>query len=597
MIPEDVIARVRESTDLVELVREHVPALKKAGRNYQARCPFHQERTPSFSVNRDMGVFKCFGCGVGGDAFKFVMLTEGLSYPEAIRKLASRVSIMIEEARPEMVTAESRERQGLYQVMEEAATFYHRHLMESAEAKPVREYLRRRGLSDETLVQFQIGFAPSSGRALKEAAQRKGWSGEILEKSGLLRRKESGNTTFDHFWNRIMFPIWDAQGRIIAFGGRAQGDALPKYINSPETPIYSKSRHLYGLFQGIPTLRKSRHAVILEGYMDVAVCHQYGFTLAAATLGTALTPEHVRLLRRYAETVTLLFDPDSAGAQATLRGGELLVAEGFAVRVVTLPDELDADELLVRDGREKLDECLAASISFLEYCLAAALKKHSASTPEGKLAVSKEVLPLIQKVRDPLLQDEYLTRLADAVGVDRAAMGRQLKVLKTRPEREDAALKVTAEKPSVLQSLEEEILLLALLYPSIDVANALDGFTWRDPRCEKAWDVLGTQVAQGALHLAEALSQLSPDLQDWLTPLAMEERTYRDPGEMLQRFIESWQRQGEALELNRLRMEVNSMIEGRIPMDAAKVEVFKDLSRRLKGSPKEASIHGTSGTP
>src|SRR5258708_2555081 len=185
MIPDDVIARVRESTDLVELVREHVPALKKTGRNYQARCPFHQERTPSFSVNRDMGVFKCFGCGVGGDAFKFVMLTESLTYPEAIRKLAARVGITIEEQRSETVSAEAKESQTLYQLLEEAAKFYYRHFLESTEAKPVRDYLEKRGLNRETIVQFQVGFAPASGSALREAAQRKGWSSDILEKAGL----------------------------------------------------------------------------------------------------------------------------------------------------------------------------------------------------------------------------------------------------------------------------------------------------------------------------------------------------------------------------------------------------------------------------
>ncbi len=572
MIPDDVIARVRESTDLVELVREHVPALKKTGRNYQARCPFHQERTPSFSVNRDMGVFKCFGCGVGGDAFKFVMLTEGMTYPEAIRKLAARVNITIEEARPEQVTAESREREALYRLMEEA------------------------GVSAETLVAFQIGFAPASGTALRDAAQRKGWSSEVLEKAGLLRRKESSQTTYDHFWNRIIFPIWDSQGRIIAFGGRALGNAMPKYINSPETPIYSKSRHLYGLFQGIPTLRKSRQAVILEGYMDVAVCHQYGFTMTAATLGTALTSEHIRLLRRYADTVTLLFDPDAAGAQATLRGGELLVAEGFNVRVVTLPDELDPDEILVRDGKEKLESCLAASISFLDYSLSQALKRHTKTTPEGKLAIAKDVLPLIQKVRDPLLQDEYLGRLAEAVDVDRSALGRQLRVMKTRPEREKTgdAKAASFEKRSLLHSLEEEMLLLALLYPSAAVAEQLAAWPWQDERCGQAWRVLGTDVSNGTLHLADALSKLSEDFQDWLTPLAMEQRTYRDPLDMLQRFIESWKRHAETEELNRLGTEINSMLEGRIPMDGAKIEIFKDLSRRLKGSQKdmEATIHG-----
>jgi DNA primase len=595
MIPDDVIARVRESTDLAELVREHVPALKKAGRNFQARCPFHQERTPSFSVNPEMGVFKCFGCGVGGDAFKFLMLTEGLTYPEAIRKLAARVGITIEEDRKEVVTAESRERQALYQLMEEAARFYHRQLMESAEAKPVIEYLKGRGVSDATLVQFQIGFAPASGHALRDAAQKKGWSLDLLEKAGLLRRKESSASTFDHFWNRIIFPIWDAQGRVIAFGGRARGDAMPKYINSPETPIYSKSRHLYGLFQAIPTLRKNRHAVILEGYMDVAVCHQFGFLHTVATLGTALTADHVRVLRRYADTISLLFDPDAAGLQAALRGGELLVAEGFNVRVVTLPDGLDPDEILVRDGSAKLEACIAGSVSFLEYSLSMAMKKHPSASPEGKLAVAKEMLPLIQKVRDPLLQDEYLARLSDALSVDRTALGKQLKMMKTRPEREvaPAAQAPVLEKSSSLYTIEEDILLLAIWYPSVAIREALSAFPWRDERCKKAWAAVGTSSGSASLKLADLLPQLPEDLQNWLTPLAMAQRDYKDPPDMLKKFLEAWQRQEEVSELNRLRADVDAMLDGRIPMDLAKMETFKDLSRRLKGSPKqEASIHG-----
>src|SRR6185312_3416848 len=221
-----------------------------------------------------------------------------------------------EEQRPESLSAEGRERQALYGLMEDAARFYHRYLMESPEAAPARQYLEKRGLTNESFLKFSLGFAPASGHALRDAALRKGFSPEILERAGLVRRKEESGRTYDHFWNRIIFPIWDAQGRLIAFGGRAMGEAMPKYINSPETPVYSKSRHLYGLFQALPTIRKRRHGVILEGYMDVVVCHQFGFDWTAATLGTALTEEHVRLLRRYCERVTLLFDPDAAGAQA-----------------------------------------------------------------------------------------------------------------------------------------------------------------------------------------------------------------------------------------------------------------------------------------
>ncbi len=601
MISEETIARVRESVNLVEVVRETVPNLKKSGRNYVARCPFHQERTPSFSVNTEMGVFKCFGCGVGGDAFKFVMLTEGLTYPEAIRKLATRVGITIEEARSEAVSAAEKERQVLYGLLEDAARFYHRHLLESAEARPAREYLEKRGLSQESLVKFQIGFAPSSGQALREAAGRKGWSIETLEKAGLLRRKEGTGHVFDHFWSRIMFPIWDTQGRIIAFGGRAMGEALPKYINSPETPVYSKSRHLYGLFQGLPSLRKQRHVVILEGYMDVAMCHQYGFETTAATLGTALTEEHVRLLRRYAENVTLLFDPDTAGANATLRGGELLIEEGFQVRVVTLPDGQDADEVLVREGREALEGHIAQSVSFIDYCMAGALRRHPGLAPETKLAVAKEVLPLIRKIKDPLLQDEHLTRLAEAIKADKAILGQQMVkgVPSGRPGRQELSKATVVpfppERRGVLLSLEEEILLLALLYPSEAVAENLETLAWRDARCAEVWKAIAGPVSDGAVRLGDVLPKLSESTQAWLTPLALQQRSYGAPLDRLYEFLESWRRQQASNELRDLQSEIDSMIEGRIPMDSRKIQNYNELSRRLKGSkilPREAPFHG-----
>ena len=296
MIPEATIARVRESINLAELVREHVPTLKKRGRNFTACCPFHQERTPSFNVYPEMGVFKCFGCGVGGDAFKFLMLTEGLNYPDAIRKIAARVGLTIEEEqKSEAVTAEAKEKQVLYGLLEDASKFYHRTLLESKEAAQAREYLAKRGLTAESLEHFRLVLRRRPASALRDAAVKKGFSIEVLEKAGLVRRRDGGRVS-DAFWNRIIFPIWDTQGRIIAFGGRAMGDAMPKYINSSETPVYSKSRHLYGLFQGLPTLRKERRIVILEGYMDVVTCHQFGLDITAATLGTALTEDHVRIL-------------------------------------------------------------------------------------------------------------------------------------------------------------------------------------------------------------------------------------------------------------------------------------------------------------
>lgn len=600
MIPEATIARIRESINLAEIVREHVPTLKKRGRNYSARCPFHQEKTPSFNVNPEMGVFKCFGCGVGGDAFKFLMLIEGLTYPEAIRKIAVRVGVTIEEDQSETVTAEAKERQVLYGLLEDAARFYHRCLLESQEAAEARAYLAKRGLDQASLEKFAIGFAPASGVALRDAASRKGWSIDILEKAGLVRRKDGGRI-FDAFWNRIMFPIWDVQGRIVAFGGRAMGDAMPKYINSSETPVYSKSRHLYGLFQGLPTLRKERRIIILEGYMDVVTCHQFGLDCAAATLGTALTDDHVRILRRYADKVTLLFDPDAAGAQASLRGGELLIGDGFAVDVVTLPDGMDVDELLVQRGRGAVDGCLDQAVSFIDYFIAAAQKRHPGLAPENKLAIARDVLPVIQKVKEPLLQDEYLGRLANTLRVEKAILGKQMKRSKAgADDRPVLSALATLSKPagSSLPSIEEEMILVLMRYPSEQAERLLKDVLWLDDRCAQVWNAARTKSPGGTFTITEVLSAVPELVQEWLTTLVLQERTYAQPMTMLEDLCAAWRRQKESQEWQGLKLEIDSMIEGRIPLDAQKVQTYHDLSKRLKGSKpdpnafREAPLHG-----
>jgi DNA primase len=600
MIPEATIARIRESLNLAELVREHVPTLKKRGRNYTACCPFHKERTPSFNVNPEMGVFKCFGCGAGGDAFKFLMLTEGLTYPEAIKKIGARVGVTIEEEKSEAVTAEAQEKQVLYKLLEDAASFYHRTLMESNEAADARAYLAKRGLTEASLVKFSIGFAPASGIALRDAAAKKGWSVEILEKAGLVRRKDGGRV-HDAFWNRILFPIWDVQGRMVAFGGRAMGDAMPKYINSSETPVYSKSRHLYGLFQGLPTLRKERHIVILEGYMDVVTCHQFGLDLTAATLGTALTDDHVRILRRYADKVTLLFDPDAAGAQASLRGGELLVADGFTVDVVTLSEGVDVDEVLVQSGRAVVEEYLAHAVPFMDYFIAAMQKRHPGMAPETKLAIARDVLPVIHKIKDPLLQDEYLGRLANALRVEKVILGQQMKRLKLAPEDRYPSAQTELPKkpaPSSLLSIEEEMVLLLLHHPSEEAERLLQPVVWRDKRCAETWGVVRTKLASGALQVSEVLPLLSEDAQEWLTPLALQERSYPHPITLLEELAGSWQRQAQAQEWQGLKSDIDSMIDGRVPMDPGKIKQYNDLSKRLKGSKpelnnfREAPVHG-----
>ena len=594
MIPDDTIARIRESVDLVELVREQVPGLKRAGRNWRARCPFHQERTPSFNVNPEMGVYKCFGCGAGGDAFKFLMQTEGLTYPEAIHKLAQRVGIVIQEDQNAISSEESREKQHLYKVMEDAARFYQRTLLEAPEAAEAREYLAKRGLDKQSLETFLIGFAPSSGFALRDAAMKKGMDSKLLEKAGLVRRKEGSTRTLDNFWGRILFPIWDTQGRIIAFGGRAMGDAMPKYINSPDTPLYEKSRHLYGLFQGLASVRKGRRLVILEGYMDVVVCHQFGFDYSSATLGTALTDAHVRLLRRYVDRVTLLFDPDAAGAQATVRGGELLMTAGVTVDVVTLPDGKDPDEILIEQGAPALQAYLDQPVSYMDYRLAAAVKQWPGGTPEAKLNIARELLPVIQTMPDPLLQDEHLTRLANTLRVDKNALAQQMKVLKrersTNAGIKNAPVNVATEKIIPVPRIEEEMILVALLYPSEAAAQALQSMEWTDARCQQLWQAIQPVIVEGQKPGPNVVSRLDVATRNWFEGLMMQEREYAEPLSVLRDFMVSAHRQKQTSDWMALKVEIDSMIEGRIPTDAQKIEQYHELSRQLKGSKPSLNV-------
>ncbi len=307
-ISPETIDQIRLASDITEIVREYVPTMKKAGRNWKGLCPFHHEKTPSFMVSPEKGIFHCFGCHAGGDVYKFVMLIDGLSWVEAVKKLAQRAGITIKETREE--TIKRSEKQKLYDILEQASLFYNRCLTELAEASAARNYLKERGITEETIEKFRIGFAPQGH--LLAAAEKKGTTFEQMSLAGLFIKTERGKK-FEYMGGRIVFPIFDTQGRIVAFGGRTLKDEQPKYLNTPETTIYSKSAHLYGLHQALPSLRTQKKAVILEGYMDVVVTHQGGVPFTVATLGTALTPQHTHLLNRYAENIVLLFDSDNAG--------------------------------------------------------------------------------------------------------------------------------------------------------------------------------------------------------------------------------------------------------------------------------------------
>lgn len=407
------IEQVRRSINIVDLVGGYV-RLKKSGKDYSALCPFHNEKTPSFLASESKQIFKCFGCGEGGDVFKFVMLIENLSFPESVRFLAERHGISLPRTSLVSEPRDGRKTE-LMGIMEWAAGYFRDCLLR--QSGPAREYLGRRGIGDDSIERFSLGFAPP-GNHLLQLLKKMGYSLEHGLACGLLREAESG-VCYDRFRNRIIFPIRDLSGRTIAFGGRILGDGLPKYLNSPETPLYNKGSHLYGLEATRNEIRRADCAILVEGYFDCIVPYQHGFRNVVASLGTSLTPDQVRILGRYTRNVLVNYDPDSAGMTAALRSIDLFLEQGFRVNVVDLPKGQDPDTFLRAEGAEGYQERLKKSIPFLDFSLNRFVQQHSSpESPRGKREIVEQILPYLMKVANRIERAEYVSRIASRLQLD-----------------------------------------------------------------------------------------------------------------------------------------------------------------------------------
>ncbi len=421
MYSEDVIRRVRDSIDIYDLVSGYV-SLKKAGKNWLGLCPFHSEKTPSFNVNPAKQIFHCFGCGVGGDAFKFLELQEGLNFPEAVKQLAARAGITLPESRPRADEKKSDdERKTLLKITAEAADYFRREL-EGPAGSAARAYLSKRGLTEAVVGDFSLGYARPEWDGLLKHLRQKGHPPALLEKAGLIVKRSEGEGHYDRFRGRIIFPIRDISGNVIAFGGRVMDDSLPKYLNSPETPLYSKSNVLYCLDQAKEPARKQGYFIIVEGYLDAIACHQYGAKNAVATLGTALTEGHLRLMRRFAQNLVLIFDPDPAGVKATLRGFDLLAGSGMKVNVVSLPDGDDPDTFLKKKGYDAFAACLKGSAKLMDFVLGQVVRDGAAAPIDEKVERAGEMLGFIAKLPSGIERDHYLKKTAEALNVDEATL-------------------------------------------------------------------------------------------------------------------------------------------------------------------------------
>jgi DNA primase len=428
MIPEGVIDEVRLRVDIVEVIGEHL-SLKRAGREFRALCPFHQEKTPSFYVVPAKGFYKCFGCGESGDAFSFLMNYVGLSFQDSVRQLAGRYGVEIPE-RSERRPADDPHRL-LYEALAFAADFYHRRLLESPDAEGARAYLENRGLDAAVIERFQLGYAPDEWRALREAAHGFGIDDAVLLEAGLIKESERGGEPYDRQRDRVIFPTTDVRGRIIAFGGRLLGQeraGAPKYLNSPETPIYHKGEHLYGLSWARNAIRREGSVLVAEGYMDYVALAANEIENVVAGLGTAMTTEQAELLARYTRQALLLYDSDRAGLRATFRSADALLGAGVHPLVVTLPAGEDPDSVVRAGGAAALRPFLDAAVDVLDRKLQMLEARGYFESSEGMRKAVDGLLPTLRATVDPMLRDIYLTRIADRTGVRRETLEAELVV-------------------------------------------------------------------------------------------------------------------------------------------------------------------------
>jgi DNA primase len=458
-IPKGFSDELRNQADIVKIVGDYV-SLKKKGNNYWACCPFHGEKTPSFSVNANKGFFKCFGCGKAGDVFRFVMEIEGASFPEAVQTVAEKagVSLPVFEESKEFEERD-RFRAELQQLNQWAVEFFEQSLTATGEGRRGLAYLEQRGVQEETRKLFKLGYAPNSWDALISYLKTKGATITQIERSGLVSLKETGGS-YDKFRGRLMFPICDAQGRVVAFGGRILGEGEPKYLNSPETALYTKGLHLFGLSHARDAIRQRGFAILVEGYLDFLIPYQAGVKNLVASLGTALTEHQVRLLGRYAQKIIVNFDPDAAGVNATKRSLELLLGQGFKVNVLTLPDNLDPDEFIRARGAEGYNQLLKTSQSFLDYIVEQAVGAHDQTRPAGKIETVNAILPYLRLVNDKLERSEQIVRIADRLRIDSKLLREEFKkAVETKQERvSDRALRETIAVKSAEQKLLEVLL-------------------------------------------------------------------------------------------------------------------------------------------
>lgn len=461
LIPEDIVNEIRQRTDLVAVISEYV-ALKQTGKNYTGLCPFHQEKTPSFVVNPQKQIFHCYGCGAGGNVFSFLMLHEKYTFPETVQLLAKRLGIPLPTKKADVQATKTLGRhEALYRLYQDAAQYFAQQLAQHEQAQTAREYLQRRGIAAHVIQQFAFGYAlPAWDGLLKRF--RGTYAQDLLFESGLIIKRKSGEGYYDRFRDRVMVPIHDDRGRIVAFGGRILEAGEPKYLNSPESPIFHKGQVLFGLHHAKDAIRRQGYVVIVEGYFDMIVPYSLGVENIVATMGTALTEAHLRLLQRYTKKVILMFDPDPAGIRAVQRTLDLFLESGFDVRAAILPHGDDPDTAIRKMGAEPFRQYMLQAPSLLDFIRARIIEHYDLTQIDQRIACANQILTTIVKIHNIPERNAQISRTAEIMQIndaDKALLEEFKKIAQTGKPK---ITKPPSEKPVDLPVIEK-LLLKALL--------------------------------------------------------------------------------------------------------------------------------------
>jgi DNA primase len=536
-LSEEKVSEIRDRSSILEVVSDYV-TLKKTGKNYKGLCPFHSEKTPSFMVNEEKQIFHCFGCGEGGDAFTFLMKVGHFSFPQAVEELAKRYGVQLPSR--ELSATQNKEmakREALFHINQIASEYFHDLLTKRREGEEGRKYLSQRGISQEVIVEHRLGTSTDRWDGLVQYLQEKKVSLELAWELGLIFPKKREGW-YDAFRGRILFPIFDLHQRVVGFGGREIKEGQPKYLNSPESSIYHKGEVLYGLQVAKRYATDKDCVVIVEGYFDLLTLHQYGLKHSVATLGTALTPQHIRTLKRYTKNLITLFDADPAGIQATLRSLPLFLEEEVVGKTIVLPKGEDPDGFLRKGNLEDFGKRVEGAISLVDFFFERLMKTHDLKSIEGKVRVAKEGMVLLGKIPDKIRRDFYIKALAERLDVKESFLYEMLRSSPKEPSKAGEDLKKSSLEKTFPKS-EEMVVRLMVHHPELITTLSEEGIfkEFENPILQKMAEALeDLYQKKGRIDLPEALSNFDEDLKGRLCEFAFQESGLEggDRGKILQ---------------------------------------------------------------